>query len=155
MSDDPNPDARGDLLGAARRRREALYEDITRLEDALTAPLGDAAAWQERAAKAGRLIAEEVRAHIAETEGDEGFLTTVQEEEPRLAPAVAKLLDEHEEMVATADRFVAQVESPDEGITLQDVRALGVSLLGMLVRHRQKGADLIYEAYQVDLGSGG
>ena len=58
-------------------------------------------------------------------------------------------------MVAMADRFVAQIESPDEGITLQDVRALGVSLLGLLIRHRQKGADLIYEAYQVDLGSGG
>jgi hypothetical protein len=155
MADDPTPAERDDRLGAARRRRDALYEDIARLEEALTAPLGDAAAWQERAAKAGRLIAEEIQAHIDETEGDEGFLTAVQDEAPRLASAITRLLDEHEEMVAMADRFVAQVESPDDGITLQDVRALGVSLLGLLVRHRQKGADLIYEAYQVDLGSGG
>ena len=155
MADDPTEPQQDERLGALRRRRDALYEDIARLEGALTAPLGDAAAWQERAAKAGRLVVEEIQAHINETEGDEGFLTGVQEEAPRLAAAVTRLLDEHDEMVAMADRFVAQIESPDEGITLQDVRALGVSLLGLLIRHRQKGADLIYEAYQVDLGSGG
>ena len=130
MADDPTDAPAGRRLRRPAPSPDALYEDIARLEEALTAPLGDAAAWQERAAKAGRLIVEEIRAHIDETEGDEGFLTGVQEEAPRLAAAVTRLLDEHDEMVAMADRFVAQIESPDEGITLQDVRALGVSLLG-------------------------
>jgi hypothetical protein len=29
------------------------------------------------------------------------------------------------------------------------------TLMGQLVRHRQKGADLVYEAYDVDLGGSG
>jgi hypothetical protein len=28
-------------------------------------------------------------------------------------------------------------------------------LLGMLARHRQRGADLVYEAYDVDIGDAG
>jgi hypothetical protein len=32
------------------------------------------------------------------------------------------------------------------------VRELGTQLLATLSRHRQRGADLVYEAYQVDIG---
>lgn len=144
-----------DHLGAVRRRRESLYEDLARLERALQAPLGDGVAWKAGTRAAGSMLADEVRAHVAETEGENGFLTTIREDAPRLDSAVTRLIDEHAEMVEMVDRFLAQLDQPDEGIGLADVRALGVSLLGMLVRHRQRGADLIYEAYQVDLGSGG
>jgi hypothetical protein len=34
------------------------------------------------------------------------------------------------------------------------VRERGTRLLGHLVRHRQRGADLIFEAYQTDIGGG-
>jgi hypothetical protein len=32
------------------------------------------------------------------------------------------------------------------------VRDLGMALLASLVRHRQRGSDLVYEAYAVDIG---
>jgi hypothetical protein len=32
------------------------------------------------------------------------------------------------------------------------VRDLGTALLARLVRHRQRGSDLIYEAYTADIG---
>jgi hypothetical protein len=32
------------------------------------------------------------------------------------------------------------------------IRDLGTLLLGVLVRHRQRGSDLVYEAYELDLG---
>jgi hypothetical protein len=32
------------------------------------------------------------------------------------------------------------------------VRGLGTALLGRLLRHRQRGSDLVYEAYQIDIG---
>jgi hypothetical protein len=38
------------------------------------------------------------------------------------------------------------------GDDVADVRAMGVALLGRLVRHRQAGADLVYEAYEADTG---
>ncbi len=41
------------------------------------------------------------------------------------------------------------------GLGMEDVAALrdlGTSLLGRLVRHRQRGSDLVYEAYEFDIG---
>jgi hypothetical protein len=35
---------------------------------------------------------------------------------------------------------------------VDSVRDLGTALLGRLVRHRQRGSDLVFEAYEVDIG---
>jgi hypothetical protein len=35
---------------------------------------------------------------------------------------------------------------------VEAIRDLGTTLLGHLARHRQRGADLVYEAYQADIG---
>ena len=35
---------------------------------------------------------------------------------------------------------------------MDQVRALGTSLLGLLAGHRQRGSDLVYEAYEFDVG---
>jgi hypothetical protein len=32
------------------------------------------------------------------------------------------------------------------------IRRLGTTLLGLLVSHRQRGSDLLYEAYEFDVG---
>ena len=34
------------------------------------------------------------------------------------------------------------------------MREHGTTVLGRIVRHRQRGADLIYEAYATDIGGG-
>jgi seryl-tRNA synthetase len=39
-----------------------------------------------------------------------------------------------------------------DGDEVTRVRELGTELLGSIVRHRQRGADLVYEAYEVDIG---
>jgi hypothetical protein len=46
----------------------------------------------------------------------------------------------------------------EHGGTIGDLPAFReevTTLMGQLVRHRQKGADLVYEAYDVDLGGSG
>ena len=35
---------------------------------------------------------------------------------------------------------------------VDEVRDAGLALLGRLSRHRQRGADLIWDAYQTDIG---
>ena len=54
---------------------------------------------------------------------------------------VSRFAREHVTMVLTGD-----------GDDVTRIRELGTRLLGALVRHRQRGADLVYEAYQVDIG---
>jgi hypothetical protein len=44
------------------------------------------------------------------------------------------------------------VRPPVAAGDVDTVRELGTALLDRLVRHRQHGADLIHEAYQVDIG---
>ena len=46
----------------------------------------------------------------------------------------------------------------EHGGTIADLPAFReevTTLMGQLVRHRQAGADLVYEAYEVDLGGSG
>jgi hypothetical protein len=50
--------------------------------------------------------------------------------------------------------LVAGTEPPVTAPDAEAVRKQGTNLLGRLVRHRQRGADLIYEAYQTDIGGG-
>ena len=50
--------------------------------------------------------------------------------------------------------LVADSEPPVAETDVDDLRERATGLLGHLVRHRQRGADLIYEAYQTDIGGG-
>jgi hypothetical protein len=43
------------------------------------------------------------------------------------------------------------VSEPDINMDVDTVRDRGTALLGRLVRHRQRGSELVYEAYTVDI----
>ena len=66
--------------------------------------------------------------------------------------AADTLVEEHREIQAGLDDLLACCQGPAEAESLARARDLSTSLLGRLVRHRQFGADLIYEAVHVDLG---
>ena len=50
--------------------------------------------------------------------------------------------------------LVADSEAPVGEDDIDDLRERATELLGHIVRHRQRGADLIYEAYETDIGGG-
>ena len=49
---------------------------------------------------------------------------------------------------------VAASEPPVTNDDVADLRERGTDLLARLSRHRQRGADLIFEAYDTDIGGG-
>jgi hypothetical protein len=53
---------------------------------------------------------------------------------------------------ALVDDLFARVRTPDSKEDVEEIRDLGTTLLGLLVRHRQRGSDLVYEAYELDVG---
>jgi len=76
---------------------------------------------------------------------------------PRLGPAVERLRDEHR----TISRELAQLAEAmqkgpvgDAATWINEQRDQCVTVLGRLTRHRQRGADLTYEAY-ADVGGDG
>ena len=99
--------------------------------------------------------AKRVEDHINDVEAPDGFLHQVVKEVPRLSRRATKLREDHESLEKDIHSLgVALSELSDDDVTERGVviRNQALEFLGCLATHRQRGADLIYEAYQVDIG---
>jgi hypothetical protein len=145
------PDA--DLLEELRRHRAELRESISTLEDALAAPaVSDRQRWAQRVHVAAVELAGDFREHVDLTEGPDGLYSEVLKTSPRLSGAVDTLTREHGLIRGQVDSLLARVGASDAVADVDRVRDLGTALLGRLVRHRQRGSDLVFEAYEFDIG---
>jgi len=141
------------FLEALRRQRAELRESMSALEAALAAPaIAGQARWVQRVHVALMELAGDFREHIDITEGPEGLYREVVRTSPRLSDAVAGLTREHLLINGHVDDLLACVTTPDVTGDVDTVRDLATALLGRLVRHRQRGSDLVFEAYEVDIG---
>lgn len=142
-------------LTTLRRRRAELRESINALEVALAAPAsGRAVIWGERVHEALRDLDDDFREHIELNEGPDGLHQMILAGDLRLANAVAALGAEHAPIAADIAALIEATEPPVTPPDVDSVRDGAVRLLGRLVRHRQRGADLIYEAFETDIGGG-
>ena len=73
---------------------------------------------------------------------------------PRLSGAVNRLQHEHAEIAGALDEVDSRLNEPmsDADAWVEAIRDAAITLMGLLVRHRQRGADLVYEAYDVEIG---
>jgi ATP phosphoribosyltransferase regulatory subunit HisZ len=135
-----------------RRRRAELLESMRAVEQAVSAPApGREERWAERVHVSLVELAADFREHVNLTEGPDGLYRELLKSAPRLSGAVARLTSEHALINADVDNLLAVASEP--GIDEYDrVRELGTALLARLLRHRQHGSDLIYEAYQAEIG---
>lgn len=141
------------LLKSLRRRRAELRESINALEHALAAPAaGEPELWAERVRAQLNQLAADFREHLEITEGPEGLYRDLLGTAPRLSGEVVRLTEEHGEIKKMLDDLLTFAGTPEVGEDLDRTRDLGTRLLGRLVRHRQRGSDLVYEAYEVDIG---
>jgi Hemerythrin HHE cation binding domain len=108
-------------------------------------------AWAQRVHVALVELSADFREHIDITEGPHGLYRGLLTTAPRLSNAVARLTREHARIRDLVDDLLARVSGPDVN-DADRVRDLGTALLGRLVRHRQRGSDLVYEAYDADIG---
>jgi hypothetical protein len=148
-----------DSLDAVRARRAGMRVAMGALERAVAQPAaGRIDEWVVGVRDALASLRDVVEHHIFATEAAGGFLDELVADAPRLANQSNRLREEHGEMVdaisAAAARLRARpsVESDEWVEAMRD--RLHV-LLALLHRHRQAGADLLYEAFDVDLGGGG
>jgi hypothetical protein len=134
-----------------------MLDATAALEAALAAPAAGAG-WRDGLRAALVEVDVTIRDHIAETEGDGGLLDRVRVEVPRLSNAVSKLVDEHLTLTQLTRKVVDRLDGVADdriGEEAPVVREDALNLLAAIVRHRQRGADLLYEAYQVDVGGRG
>ncbi len=145
-----------EALEIARGRRADLHRSLVEVEMAIAAPVaGRASEWLTRVFQSLLRLREAFDQHVVATEGAEGLFAEVVRLAPRLAGPVGTLADAHgaiREEINTALAAVHELEG--DGERANTVRERILALLAALSRHRQHGADLVYEAYAVDIGGG-
>ena len=147
-------DRNREVLDALRIRRDRLYDAVLDLERALSVPAGDHP--REWAADVGAVLTRlqtVLAAHVAETEDDGGFFDGVREHAPHLLHAVDVLRAEHGLLVESTTALVAHAAVTDSDTAVEDVRDEAVELIRRLLRHRHRGAELVYDAYSVDISA--
>lgn len=153
----PAPTVSADALAQARLRRADLHKVLVELEAALASPAsGRIEEWSLRVHEGLVELGAAFERHIAVTEGPQGLFDEIRGFAPRLANGVDLLGREHRELrraIGEALDAVQRIrttrdEPPANG------RESVLDVLEQLMRHRQRGADLVYEAYAVDIGGG-
>jgi hypothetical protein len=140
-------------LESLRQRRAELRESMGALEQALAAPAVDLKGfWTERVNVALVELSADIGEHITITEGPDGLYPGLLTTAPRLCNSVASLTREHVEIKAMADGLLTRMGEPIVSSDVDEIRDRAMALLVKLSRHRQRGADLVYEAYQTDIG---
>jgi hypothetical protein len=133
-------------LAAVRRHRAELLEAMQAFERALAVPAGDPA-WLAGVARQLARLRQAFADHVGLTEGAGGLYGALLIDSPRLANEVTVLAREHVAIQQSLDVLVGALDAPPEQIRVEASDALR-----SLFRHRQRGADLIYEAYTTDIG---
>jgi len=144
-------------LGEIKQRRAALVGTCSALEAALSAPVASAR-WPEGLGNAVTALRATFDEHVAETEGSGGTVEQLRERAPRLSDRIDLLVEQHATITADAERLMDRLDRLPAERTADEnaaVREQALELLTAIVRHRQLGADLLYEAYDVDVGGPG
>lgn len=134
------------------RRRADLYRAILQLEQAAARP---AAAreehWRETVVEALEELEREIADHIEITESPSGLYMEIVEHAPRLSRRIQLLRAEHPELREATTALKARLLAPAPP-PVEETRDEIQRVLGRLVKHRQHGADLLWEAYSLDTG---
>ena len=137
-------------LSKARRRRIELRDAVAELESALSgAASGEG--WRDavRTSTAGLRAA--IDAHVSEVEAPDGLLAEIVDDAPRLSNEVELIKREHARMLVDTDVILSDLDEAEP----RDIRARAMDLLRDIVAHRQRGSDLVWEAYDTDIGGQG
>ncbi|WP_426507700.1 hypothetical protein ACPPVO_55585 [Dactylosporangium sp. McL0621] len=125
-----------------------LLGGIQRVEHAIQTPVGDPA-FGSRVSHAVAQLKAAFAVHVEQTEGPSGLYAEVVDDAPRLAPYLNTLVGDHRSVWTALDQLEGHLtdEHPPEAVRRDADR-----LIREVWQHRQRGADLLHEAYETDLG---
>jgi len=156
---DPREQEASPALEAARRRRLDLHDALVEVEEAISAPApGRVHEWALNVSKMLVHLRDSFDDHIRGSEEQGGLYDDILAKAPHLAGKVKRLRDEHPIIQLKIARELQRASAPDlpddEG-AIDALRDDIQRLLGKIVHHRQHGADLVWEAYNLDIGGMG
>ncbi|MGA3525884.1 hypothetical protein [Melissospora conviva] len=126
-----------------------LSRDVHTFRHALAAPAEDPL-WRHRLHSRVHELRYGFGLHRRLTEGPAGLYAEVLGSAPRLTHAIALLTREHLAVHAALLAFQRRVARPEAAV--DELRERGDELCDGLTQHRRRGAELLHQAYQIDLG---
>ena len=144
--------AANSALSVVGQRRRTLSEAMAGLESAVASASG-AYWWRERVEDALADLSDALEAHVKEVEAPSGLLAEIVDEAPRLSGQVQMMKDEHNALKEGVTALFTTVSGSPDGTDQDKIRRRTTALLGRLTVHRQRGADLIFDAYNVDIAA--
>ena len=142
-------------LAAVQERRDDYYEAILDLEKAMARAAGDdPVGWAAAASMAAIETRAVLRHHITDTEAPGSFYDDIVENYPNLAHASKKLRAEHGPLRDKVDTLVETLSTVRDDAGVEAARAEALDVLKALLAHRHRGAELVYDAYNVDVATG-
>lgn len=130
-------------------RRQVLYDAMRALEAAIARPSG-LADWRIEIESALATLETLLQAHVETVESDDGVFVDILDRAPYLAPHIETMKEEHRDLLASCH----QALSMSADWSSRALRRRGNMLLARLAIHRQTGAELLYDAYNVDIAAG-
>lgn len=141
-----------EIKQSVARRRHDLYTAMQDLEASAARASGQPD-WEMKVGEALRNLMASLEQHVAEIEAPAGLFTEVIDVAPHLSSAVESLRTEHQEMLEVCGSSVEAISGDGSGQP-NEIRQQVLRLLGILAVHRQTGAELLYDTYNVDLATG-
>jgi hypothetical protein len=146
MSDWPTAETQQQIVN----RRQELYDAMRALEASAARASGQAD-WHQTIASALRALQTALDRHVAQVEATDGLYAQVLGHAPRLAGEIASLREEHEHIETSCQSAVDLAAGGDvEPATL---RRKIIGILGRLAIHRQRGSELLFDTYDVDIAA--
>ena len=143
-------------LSEAKARRATLHDAIVHLEMAISSPAASRIPeWTGVVVKEMTSVQDAFDQHILVTEKPGGLYEEIITRAPRLDGTVHRLKDEHPEIserLTETLRRLDEVPIGGDEWPLERARDDFQRFIGIIIRHRQRGADLVWEAYNVDIG---
>jgi len=139
----------------AARRRADLHHALVDVERAISSPAaGRLKTWTGDVIKRLTILRDSIDEHIEVTERPDGLYDEILHRAPRLSSQVDRLRGEHPNLRDGTAELVERLHANPigEGWPLEEARDDAQRLLGKIVKHRQQGADLVWEAYNLDIG---
>lgn len=131
-------------------RRQELYDAMQKLESRIARASGRDR-WADEVNDAVTALHTALQHHVLEIEAEDGLFVDVIRHAPHLAPEIESLRRDHEDLLVScrmASGLIADWAAPAE------IRRKVLGILGRLAIHRQQGAELLFDAYNVDLTAG-
>ena len=136
----------------ARQHRAGLRAAVGSVERALSsAGRGRVKAWSTELRDELSSLGDALETHISTTEAPDGLLADIAAAVPRLAHRVEKTRADHAVLRDALQAATDALPDGDDEDAIPEARTKVVELLTAVVHHRHLGADLVYEAYNVDI----